>query len=209
VRLLSPLTPHLAEELGEGEGPALVAASNFPEAGEFAHDSTAEATEQYLDRVEEDLRPLLRMAQERETPNTGVVFFVAAPWKREVEGWAREALRERPKEPPIGAVMARAAQHPEVSAHRAAVAQYVGRIAGALRTEGSEPHVVDELHVLRAAEAYLVRRLGFQEVLVVPEDEGEAHDPAGRRDRARPGKPAFYLYAGRAGRSTGAASRQS
>jgi leucyl-tRNA synthetase len=209
VRLLSPLTPHLAEELGEGESPALVAASNFPEAGEFAHDSTAEATEQYLDRVEEDLRPLLRMGQERGTPNTGVVFFVAAPWKREVEGWAREALRERPKEPPIGAVMARAAQHPEVSTHRAAVAQYVGRIAGALRTEGSEPHVVDELHVLRAAEAYLVRRLGFQEVLVVPEDEGEAHDPAGRRDRARPGKPAFYLYAGRAGRSTGAASRQS
>jgi hypothetical protein len=49
------------------------------------------------------------------------------------------------------------------------------------------------MSVLRTNEGYLVRRLGFRTVQVVRESEAESLDPLGRRERARPGRPAFYL----------------
>jgi len=81
-----------------------------------------------------------------------------------------------------------------VAAHRADVAKYVQRIGRLLRSEPptSGPSV-DEEAALRGAEGYLLRRLGLGSVRVVRESEAAEFDPLGRRDRARPGRPAFYL----------------
>lgn len=90
-------------------------------------------------------------------------------------------------------VMDRAKEHPEVAEFRAQVPSYVQRIAAALRSEPPEEAPTEEEKLIRTAEGYLARRFGLDRVLVVPEEEGEAHDPLRRRDRARPGRPAFYL----------------
>jgi hypothetical protein len=91
-------------------------------------------------------------------------------------------------------LMARAASDPVVAAHRAELAKYVPRVAPLVRSEppASGPHV-DEEAALRGAEAYFARRLGFPSMKVVRESEAGELDPLGRRDRARPGRPAFYL----------------
>ena len=194
IRLLAIVTPHLAEELGEGRLPGLAAAEPFPDPGEFALASEAEARERYLDRVEEDLRAVRRPALERgEAAPDELVFFVAAPWKAEVEGWMREAV-DREGIPTIRSIMDRARVHAEVRAHLAEIPKYVERVGPLVRSEPppSGP-AVDEPATLRAAEGYLARRLGIGSVLVVPESEGAPHDPMGRRDRARPGRPAFFL----------------
>jgi len=194
VRLLSPLTPHLAEELGAGEFAGLVAAERFPEPDEFPRSEVAEAREAFLERVEEDLRAVLRPAEERrEPPAEEVVFFLAEPWKRTVDLWMRDAVA-RGEEPNVRDIMGRAAADAAVSAHRADVAKYVQRFASAVRGEPPpDAPPVDEGAVLRLAEGYLVRRFGFGSVRVVPEREAGELDPLGRRDRARPGRPAFYL----------------
>ncbi len=192
--LLAMVTPHLAEELGEGRFPGLVALERFPALDAFELAPAAEAREEYLERVEDDLRAVLRPTLERagSVPDE-VVFFVAAPWKREVERWVREAaatgtpLAIRP-------VMERARAHAEVRGYLGEIPKYVERVGPAVRAEGPpvEPPV-DEIATLRAAEGYLLRRFGFGTVSVVPEAEGEPHDPLHRRDRARPGRPAFFL----------------
>jgi leucyl-tRNA synthetase len=194
IRLLAPVTPHLAEELGAGRFPGLVSLAPFPSPDDFAQDERADAAEAFLDRVEDDLRPIVRMATERRDPPEGVVFFVADPWKDQVERWAREALANDPKSLPVGAVLGRAAGHPELAAHRAEIAKYVTRVAPALRSEPGPAPAVDELGTLRAAEGYLARRFALGAVTVLREREGAEHDPAGRRERARPGRPAFFLY---------------
>jgi len=90
--------------------------------------------------------------------------------------------------------MSRAASEPAVAAHRAEMAKYVPRVAPLLRGEPpSSGPPVDEERALRGAEAYLARRLGFPSVKVVRESEAGDLDPLNRRDRARPGRPAFYL----------------
>jgi len=194
IRLLVPVTPHLAEELGEGKFPGLVSVERFPEAEEFPRSELADAHEAFLDRVEEDLRAVIRPAEERgERPVAEAVFFVAEPWKETVERWLRESA-DRGEAPDLRQVMARAASDPAVAAHRAEVAKYVPRVAPLIR---SEPAVtgprVDEMDALRGAEAYFARRLGFPSVRVVRESEAGELDPLGRRDRARPRRPAFYL----------------
>jgi leucyl-tRNA synthetase len=192
--LMSPITPHLAEEVADRRFAGLVAQEPYPDPAAFALSETAEHREEYLRQVEEDLRAVLRPTKERaEVVPDEVVFYIASPWKRVVEEWMRaEAAAHGP--PNIRSVMERAAAHPDVAAYRSEIPKYVGRVGPLLRGEPAEgTPAVDELSTLRAAEGYLARRFGFRSVRVVAEAEGAEVDPMGRRDRSRPGKPAFYL----------------
>jgi leucyl-tRNA synthetase len=193
VRLLAPIAPHLAEELRPANAVGLVALAAFPSPDEFPPSPEAEKREQYLARVEEDLRAIVRISADRKEPTPSeAVFFVAARWKAEVEAWARDAVSQGDAVP-VRAVMARAATHPEVSAFRAEIPKYVQRIAPMLRSEPTAATPSDEPSVLRSAEGYLARRFGFSTVLVLTEEEAAPHDPLNRRERSRPGRPAFYL----------------
>ena len=194
IRLLHPITPHLSEELGAGRGMELVAEGSWPRSDEFADHPAARVAESYLDRVEEDLRSVTRLSESRGEKPAAVEFYVAAPWKTVVEGWIREATSGGRPVPPLRELMDRARQHPELAAYREQIPKYVGRFAATLRAEPTPlPVPDDESRTLRAAEGYLARRFGFERVGVHPELEAEVHDPKGRRDRSRPGKPAFYL----------------
>lgn len=192
--LLAPLTPHLAEELGEGSSPELVAVDRFPNPEQFPRSEVADAHEAFLDRVEEDLRAVMRPAEERGEPRVEeAIFYVAEPWKGAVERWVREAV-DRGEPANVRDLIARSQSDPTVAAHRAELAKYVQRIAPLVRGEPPPTGpVVDEEAALRGAEGYFVRRLGFDSVRVVRESEAAEFDPLGRRDRARPGRPAFYL----------------
>ncbi|HEY6238597.1 MAG TPA: class I tRNA ligase family protein, partial [Thermoplasmata archaeon] len=196
IRMMGPITPHLAEELGVGRFDSLVAEQPLPTPDDFPPSPSARATEDFLDGVEEDLRNVLKPAAARGERPTSVVFFVAAPWKREVETWIREAIESKDARPLVRAVMERARDHPEASAARSEIPRYVDRVAPLIRSEpppeGPSPN---ELHVLHAAQGYFVRRFAFTSIQVVPESEGEPHDPRHRRDRARPRRPAFFLGA--------------
>ncbi|MGI0055200.1 MAG: class I tRNA ligase family protein [Thermoplasmata archaeon] len=198
IRMLSPITPHLAEELGAGRFEGLVATAPFPAPEEFARSERAEAAEHFLTVVEDDLRHVLRPVLDKgEKVPEAAIFYVAEPWKREVEHWMRESL-DRGDPPTVPRMMERALTHPEVAAHRAEIPKYVQRVAPLLRSElPLSSVVIDEAGVLREAQAYLARRFGFAEVSVHREAEAASIDPMNRRDRARPGRPAFYLAPGR------------
>ena len=192
VRMLSPITPHLAEELGAGPAGVLVAAQRFPEPSDFALAPQARAREEFLEHVEDDLRNVLKVAEGRGGSPDGVAFYVAAPWKRTVDQWVREAIPATPRGSPVASVIARAKLHGELAAYLGAIPAYVQRVAALLRSE-PEAAAIDEAATLRQAEGYLVRRFGFRFIDVHSEDEPAAaeSDPGSRRDRARPGRPAF------------------
>ncbi|HEV2165826.1 MAG TPA: class I tRNA ligase family protein [Thermoplasmata archaeon] len=199
IAAMSPITPHLAEELGHGRFPGLVAESEFPAFGSFPHTPAALAAEQVIEGVESDLRNVLKPAQAKGTVPDEVVLFVAAPWKRTVEGWLRSGLKPDGTTLSVREVLDRSSAHPELAGFRPVMAKYVTRVVPAIRSEPPPPpEGTDDLSVLRAAEGYFARRFRFRSVAVVAEDEGESLDPLGRRDRARPGRPAFYLFGGSA-----------
>ncbi|MCI4336079.1 MAG: class I tRNA ligase family protein, partial [Thermoplasmata archaeon] len=194
IRLLSPVTPHLAEELGEGVEPRLVAERDWPAAAEFVAHPGALAAEEYLDRVEDDLRNVAELARGRGEPANAVQFYVAAPWKSVVEAWLREGTAGGHASPTIRELMSRAETHPELAAFRPQIPAYVQRVLPQLRGEPRrDVPALDERALLRAAEGYLSRRFHLESVVVFDEREAEDHDPHNRRARARPGRPAFFL----------------
>ena len=193
LRLLSPLTPHLAEELGEGRFRGLVAEQPFPSPDDLPADPLARYSESYLERVEDDLRSVLRASEAREQTPVEVAFYVAAPWKRELERWLREVGPDAPPDLPRR-LLERARDRPELAAYAHQVPEYVKRVRPQLRSDPPPPpDEFDEAGLLRGAAGYLTRRFGFEQVGVFREADAEAHDPKSRRQRARPGRPAFYL----------------
>ncbi|MGA8512489.1 MAG: leucine--tRNA ligase [Thermoplasmata archaeon] len=193
IRMLVPITPHLAEELGEHHFPGLVSVQPFPTADEFETNPAALEEEAFLERLEDDLRAVMRAATDRGQHLDEAVFYVAAPWKRTVEGWMRE-VTEAGRLPSVAEMMQQVARHPELAAYRAEIPAYVQRVTPQLRSEPAlSPIVLDEHRALRTSEGYLLRRFQLRQISVYPEAEAAAHDPKGRRERARPGRPAFYL----------------
>ncbi|MHB1434696.1 MAG: class I tRNA ligase family protein [Thermoplasmata archaeon] len=197
VRLLSPVTPYRAEELGEGRFPTLVAQAPFPDPAELTRSPRAEAAEGFLARVEEDLREVLRPLEERGEPvPSEVIFYIAADWKRVIDPWLRAAGPAGAAPSPKEILERLAREVPELSVPKAELAQYVVRARSLVRTDPGAPESLHEEGVLRAAEGYLVRRFGFRQVSVHREETAAPHDPLRRRERARPGRPAFYLVRG-------------
>jgi leucyl-tRNA synthetase len=193
LRLMSPVTPHLAEELGAGTFRGLTAEEPFPQPDELPADPRARYSEAYLARVEEDLRSVLRASEARGQTPVEVAFYVAAPWKRTLEQWLREYGPDAGPDLPRR-LLERARQHPELAAYSAQVPEYVKRVQPQLRSDPPPPpEGFDELGFLRGATGYLARRFNFAQVGIFPEQEAEPHDPKNRRPRARPGRPAFYL----------------
>jgi leucyl-tRNA synthetase len=195
ICLMSPVTPHVAEELGAGTVEGLVASAPFPVPAMFPENPAARAREHYLVEVEEDLQSALRPMLAKGRSPSGIAFYVAAPWKRTVDEWVRQSTAaggERVRE-----ILARSAGEPALASARSELAVYVSRNGDRIRTEPStEWQPIDEVHVLRAAEGYLTRRFGVKTVQVHEEALAESADPLGRRARARPHHPAFYLITG-------------
>ncbi len=194
IRLMSPITPHLAEELGQSVFPALVATQPFPTVEELRSSAAVLVEERYLETVEEDLRNVLKLSQSRGESPDSVYFYVAASWKATLESW----LQGSPKAeeiPSVRELMERVQRHPELSAYRSEIPTYVERVRPVLQREASRaPVPPDEVGVLRRAAGYLGRRYRFGHVAVLPESEAEELDPLHRRERSRPGHPAFYLH---------------
>ncbi|MCI4341853.1 MAG: class I tRNA ligase family protein [Thermoplasmata archaeon] len=192
IRLLGTCTPHVAEELASSEPGPLLATRPYPKAQELPENATARVREAYLSAVEEDLQSALRPMLAKGSAPNALVFYVAAPWKRTVDEWVRQstgAPSERTRE-----LLTRAQAEPALAAHRSEIGPYLAKFADRIRSEPStEWHPIDELAVLRAAEGYLLRRFSLERISVHSEQESAEVDPLGRRQRARPHHPAFYL----------------
>lgn len=192
VRLIAPITPHLAEEAYAQTGQGLVAEAPFPREDELPSDPRSLLKESLLEGLEEDLASLRKGW--KGTPS-GLRVFVAAPWKYRLETWL--ASRPNPSPAPRGALLKELLQDPEFASHRAEVPRYLDLIL-----PGGRPGIqtlpelspAEELTILRQAHDYVGHRLGGLAVEVVLEEEGAARDPQGRRARARPGRPALYLW---------------
>ncbi|MGA7924149.1 MAG: hypothetical protein WCA77_09250, partial [Thermoplasmata archaeon] len=193
IRLLSPITPHLAEEVGDGLFPDLVATQPFPTTEELHFSTSDVEAELFVQRLEEDLQNVLRPAQARGERPEAVTFFVAASWKAVIEQWLRAEIGTG-TEVPLRALMDRAKVHPELAAFLPEIPKYVQRVTSQVRAEGPRtPAAFDELGVLKSVEGYFARRFRVENVTVYPESAAEPHDPHHRRERARPGRPAFFV----------------
>ena len=185
--VLAPFVPHLAEEAWESRGKTRFAsAAPYPQPVPAEIDTAAEATEEYVRAVLEDVRAILKVTAKRiEKPSS--VRIITAP------SWKSAAMAVAVKHAPGGrldmkAFMAQALADPVLKAHAGDLPDFAKRAASALRGPSGP---LDEAKVLWEATDFLSRSIGSAVIVQAATPDLEATIPKAKQ--AMPGRPAIMV----------------
>jgi leucyl-tRNA synthetase len=193
VRMMAPVTPHIAEELWEGLGEkGFVSIAPFPEEEELPSDPLTEASEYYLQEVMADINEILKV--------TGIVpkriiIYTAPQWKSDILRLGLDLAGSKQLSVPglTKAVMSRddLKRRGKDSADfaRKTAEDLMKRSEPELRQLGTE---IDELTYLKDASKFLSKELDC-EMAIYRADDGQAPDPQKKARAAQPHRPAIYV----------------
>jgi leucyl-tRNA synthetase len=194
TQLLSPVSPHMAEEAWELLGnEGMVCHSRIPEVGE-PHEQAlrAMAGEQLLISTLDDIREILRITGIE--PQT-VHLYSAPSWKRAVHTIAVD-LQAR-GELDMGGLMKASMAKEEVRPHSKAVPPYAQQLANDLPRTGPDvldriERLTDEVDFLKENQDFLEKEVGAP-VRIQTVDDPELFDPGNKSRQALPGRVAIYV----------------
>ncbi|MDE1836249.1 MAG: class I tRNA ligase family protein [Euryarchaeota archaeon] len=194
VRLLSPITPHLAEEAASSSGLGLVATAPFPGPDVLPIFPEAMAREAMVDLLEDDVQSLLKAWK---SPVAELRVFVASGWKTEAERALLDAFRGGTAHD-LGSVMKVLRTHETLKSHLPDLPAWLKlydlrELAVASSKRGPPLAPAEEQALWNESVPYLRERFGLATVSVLKEEDAASADPKGRRLRARPGRPALFL----------------
>ncbi|HLF16270.1 MAG TPA: leucine--tRNA ligase [Candidatus Thermoplasmatota archaeon] len=194
AKALSPLVPHLAEEMhARAGGTGLVATAAFPEP--VAPDEAALAAEEYLRAVLDDVLTVRKLAGVASP--TSLTLYTTPAWKRDLLRMALAMAREAGGRLPVGDFMKRAMADPAVRARAKEAQAFTGKLAGRVNEMSPAERAFveagsDETAVLRGAAPFLAAELGIPDVRVHAADDPGAPEHA-KRNVAAPLKPGIAL----------------
>jgi len=169
IKLLSPFIPHLCEEVWHWKHETFVSLESYPEYDESKVDEVAEIAEEYIRRLMDDIKEVLKFVNART-----VYIAPAEEWKKEVArialkaGSVREAMKEIMKDK-------------RWKSMGKEVSNFVKRVL-----KESEIVELDERKVIEESKKFLEEELGVR--IVVDEERV----PDSKKRASMPGKPAVY-----------------
>ncbi len=193
IRMMAPITPHIAEEMWEGIGEkGFVSMAPYPEPMAEQIDRSAEVAETYLADVMSDINEILRVTG---ISPKKVMLYTAPEWKRRVFATGLELANEGKLTVPAltKAVMSR----DELKRHGKEAADFARKTAEDLmkRAEGERKRLsveLDELDHLAGSLDFLTKEIGAT-VEVYSADDASAPDPQKKSRAAQPRRPAIYV----------------
>jgi leucyl-tRNA synthetase len=193
VRLATPITPHLAEELWAflGHEP-FVSTHSFPvEAMEHVSEAD-EAGESLLIHAMDDISEILKVTNI--TPKK-ISIFTAPAWKQKVLRIA--LILEEKGQLSMNILMKEIMADPELKKEAKAVSAYASKLAGDIKkmSEADRRHYQVTLHeaaYLRGAKKFLESTFSCPIDIWSADDQARV-DPAGKAKNAVPRRPALYI----------------
>lgn len=196
IRLLTPFTPHVCEEVWSKMGEkGFVSNAPWPAYEESRVDHAAEESEALIKSVLDDTASIMRAT--KITPKT-VCLYTASSWKWKAYQKALKASleKERLKQ---GDLMRELMNDGEMKKRAKEVAGYVSQIVEEVNRTGRDRReamlaakALDEASVLVDAGDFLKRELNA-EIRVYVEDDERRYDPKKRAQLAKPYRPAIYM----------------
>ena len=187
VRMMSPFTPHVCEELwaaGLGKGYASLAA--WPVADEALIDVQAEKAEDLLERTLNDVQEIVNVTKAKPSK---ITLYTTPAWKREMLRLAVGAAEGGKLD--MSALMKAAMATPAIAAFKKDAPKYAQKLAKAAHSLSAEALGLDEFETLTREKAYLQAALGVPVEVYSADEAGE--DPKGKSRQAEPGRPAIYI----------------
>jgi leucyl-tRNA synthetase len=186
VRLMSPFTPHVCEEIWSNLGEGYVSLAPWPTANRALIDEQAELAEKLLQDTLGDIEEIIRVT--KSIPNR-ITLYTAPAWKKEMFSIAIELSKNGKID--MGTIMKIAMSQPEIVKNKKDAPKYAQKLAKSVHYLSAEVLAMDDFSVLSQEKAYL------QAILGVPIDVFSAddliEDPMQKSKQAEPGRPAIYI----------------
>ncbi|WP_414837640.1 leucine--tRNA ligase [Candidatus Nanosalina sp. VS9-1] len=181
IRLMSPFTPHICEELwNEIGGEGFVSKAEWPEADEELIDEEVEASEDLVQETMSDIREVADIVGDYEE----IKIIVAGEEKRELFRELNKTVDDRPE---FGEAMQQLIE--STGSEPETIESYLKNY---LNSPGDLPENVfsedDELEILEENEKFLEKEFDSWVDIVTEEDSEDE-----KASRAEPGKPAIIL----------------
>lgn len=192
AKLLAPFAPHVAEEMWHSlGGDGYIQVAPYPAVEEEALDSRAEALEEFLQSLLDDVRQILRATG---ISPKRVILYTAPEWKRAVYQKGVELRRSGNLE--MGSLIKEARALREVKGHDSELPAYCKSLVKTLSQRGPQEleraeWSDDEAPFLRGSLAFAEREL--QARVELHEGETGLDDPLGKAKQAMPWRPAIYV----------------
>jgi len=195
VRLLTPFTPHLCEELWEamgGEG--FVAFAPWPTPEPELVKPEAEELEQSIRDSLDDVQKIVKVTGIKPTK---ISFYTATSWKWKIYLRALELSKEEKLD--IGTLIRDAfkddemkARAKEVPAFARIIVEDVTKTPAAIAERRLVMGQINESNLIEDASSFFGQEFGC-EVTVANESDPWIEDPANRAKRSKPYRPAIYV----------------
>ncbi|MEM1514742.1 MAG: class I tRNA ligase family protein, partial [Candidatus Bathyarchaeia archaeon] len=195
IRLLTPFTPFICEELWSILGnKGFVSVSEWPNYNESKVDVKSENVEFLIKSLLEDTLNILRVT--RLSPNK-ICYYVAAPWKWKVYiKLLEESLLKRLN---MKEVMKEIMMDADLRSKGKDLVSLVSRLIeeiNALSIERKQnllkAGIIDEFSEVSEAREFFEKEFNAA-VMIYREDDPNKYDPKGKARQARPLKPAIYV----------------
>jgi leucyl-tRNA synthetase len=193
IMLLTPVTPHLAEELWQTLGKTVfVSNESYPKFNSEEIQERDEVGEYLLSEIIDDTSEILKVT--KISPKK-ICIYVAPAWKRDIFRKAIELHMDNKLN--VGVLMKQAMSDPNLKAMAKNVSQFAGKLPGEIKklSENDRNRYlvdVDEKDYLKHAKKYLIDMFSCDiEIFCV--DEKGIYDPANKSKFAIPLRPAIYI----------------
>jgi len=191
--LIAPVTPHICEDIWEGLGKeGFVVAAPYPEAKRTNRTSDAEAEEDYLRSVMDDISQILKVVGK--TPKKAIIY-TTPDWKRKVMDKGLKMAADGQVD--MGGLIKSCMADPDVKRNAKAVPPFAKEVAELMRKSGEKERerfatALPETDIIQNNLKFLETEYGFPMEVYSADDRGFA-DPANKSRAARPHRPAIYL----------------
>ena len=193
IKLMSPVTPHLAEELwnlhGEKE---FVAVDAYPKYDAKVVSDKVEVGERLLSDIVEDTNEILKVTQIKPKK---LYLYISPQWKQQILKKALELAKENKLE--MNVIMKTAMADPELRKQGKEVSSFIGKMVGDIKKLNEsdrkrfETHIDEKLY-LEKASGFLKKEFSA-DVHIYCADDKNIHDPANKSRYAVPLRPAIYV----------------
>jgi leucyl-tRNA synthetase len=192
VCLITPITPHLGEELWHRTHDGFVSCECYPTANEGEISDKDEVGEYLLSRLIEDAQEIVKVTKMKPKQ---LCVYTSPPWKQEVY---RRAIHLADEDKlAVGSLMKELMSNPAHRSHAKELSQFVGKLPGEIKKlndQDKERFLVnlDEKASLQQSKTYLEEVFSCKVKIFSADDTG-MYDPVGKARFAVPLRPALYF----------------
>ena len=192
VRLMSPFTPHICEEIEEKIGGEFVSLSGFPEVDASLIDKGAELAEEVTGSTLRDIEEILRLIKIK--PKR-IILYTAASWKKSV--LKKAIMMKKNNVLDMKALMNALMSDPAMKAHAREVPKFAQKVIADI--QGMETELMDsmlevdfdDLTALSEAKDFISRAVECS--IEIYSADAPEYDPRGKSRLASPMRPAIYI----------------